>query len=107
MAPKIDNLHSKHWMYTAVALLRVLILKRDDMTKWETVQELMDHWEDTHYLSTAWQRKEEIRAEWMFDCNCLRCADDSDLFMSFLKCLKCDGFYNQKSDCSLNFSCSQ
>ena len=46
MAPKIDNLHSKHWMYTAVALLRVLILKRDDMTKWETVQELMDHWED-------------------------------------------------------------
>ena len=60
-------------------------------------------------MSPAWRRKEEIRAEWMFDCDCPRCADDSDLktFMSFLKCLKCDGFYNQKSDSSLTFSCSQ
>ena len=41
-----DNLHDKHWMYTALALLRVLLLKRDDKNKWETVQQLMDHWEE-------------------------------------------------------------
>ena len=33
-------------MYTALALLRVLLLKRDDKNKWETVQQLMDHWEE-------------------------------------------------------------
>ena len=62
----------------------------------------------THYLSPTWQTKEQIRAEWKFDCDCPRCSDDSDLqtFMSFLKCLTCSGYYNIKLD-SFNFSCSQ
>ena len=206
MVPNIDNTHTSHWIYTAVALLRVLLLKRDDQTKWGTVLELMDHWEErsqdtevvkamkimftfftkkldmswisltdvqhvfgvlqtnsvslisvsgrtfyptvsllshsclpnleptsnpsdkiflraksrirageqltmryTHYLSPAWERRREIRAEWMFDCDCPRCTDDTELqtFTSFLKCLQCEGFYNSKSDGSFNFTCSQ
>ena len=42
----LESHHSNSWIYTAVALLRVLLLKRDQPDQWEKVEELMDHWEE-------------------------------------------------------------
>lgn len=53
----------------------------------------------TSFLSPVWRRREEIKTEWMFDCDCLRCSDNSDLntFLSVLTC-HCGGFYSNKQD---------
>ena len=63
----------------------------------------------TTALSPVWSRREHIRAEWMFDCRCVRCEDTSDLntYLSALNCL-CGGFYSNKHDDSerLTFNCS-
>jgi len=46
VVPALDSEHSNQWIYTAVALLRVLLLKRDQPDQWEKVEQLMDHWEE-------------------------------------------------------------
>ena len=206
VVPALDSEHSNQWIYTAVALLRVLLLKRDQPDQWEKVEQLMDHWEEratntevvkamkimfaffskklsldwisledvqhvfgvlqtnsvslisrqgrtfypvvsllshsclpnlepvsnpaatiklraktrieagqqltmryTSFLSPVWRRRQEIKTEWMFDCDCVRCIDNSDLntFLSALSC-HCGGFYSNKLDNKhgFTFSCS-
>ena len=196
MVPALESRHSNSWIYTAVALLRVLLLKRDQQDQWEKVEQLMDHWQEratntevvkamkimfaffskklsldwislddvqhvfgvlqtnsvslisrqgrtfypvvsllshsclpnlepvsnpaasiklraktrirageqltmryTSFLSPVWRRRQEIKTEWMFDCDCIRCSDNSDLqtFLSALTC-HCGGFYSNKLD---------
>ena len=46
VVPALESHHANQWIYTAVALLRVLLLKRDKPDQWEMVERLMDHWEE-------------------------------------------------------------
>jgi len=46
VAPCIENFDNNHWLYTALAVLRVLLVKKKDPENWVKVEALMDHWEE-------------------------------------------------------------
>ena len=37
---------SRHWLYPALGVLRLLLLKRTDPAAWKRVEGLMDHWQE-------------------------------------------------------------
>ena len=46
VAPVLGSAASPAWLYSAVAILRLLLLKRADLARWRQVEQLMDHWEE-------------------------------------------------------------
>ena len=36
----------RHWLYPALGVLRLLLLKRTDQAAWRRVEGLMDHWQE-------------------------------------------------------------
>ena len=46
VAPVLGSAASPAWLYSAVAILRLLLLKRADSARWRQVEQLMDHWEE-------------------------------------------------------------
>ena len=46
VAPVLGSVASPAWLYSAVAILRLLLLKRADLARWRQVEQLMDHWEE-------------------------------------------------------------
>ena len=46
ISPRADQLVSSHGIYSFISVLRILLLKTTDKTKWKIVEEMMDHWEE-------------------------------------------------------------
>jgi len=63
IVPRIDNYSGKHWLYTAVAVLRVLLVKKNNPEDWRKVVSLMDHWGEREKDG---QVAEAVRRMWEF-----------------------------------------
>ena len=61
-----------------------------------------------HFMQPTWRIQTVLRAEWMFDCACVRCAEsersDMGTFTSYFQC-KCEGFFNKRINASEIFEC--
>lgn len=46
LVPVIRSYSQPHTMYAMVAMVRMMILKREDPARYQVIEELMDHWEE-------------------------------------------------------------
>ena len=63
IVPHINNFDDNHWLYTALAVLRVLLCKKNNPPGWRKVEKLMDHWEER---ANDCQVSEGVRRMWEF-----------------------------------------